>query len=200
LYAPTVPLSLPALKLTNHSKQASISSSVAKILPTSSSVQSWSPALGRTYQTPTATSSTATTKQREATPLPETTTTTKPVTTTTPPTARLLEEALGIHHQFGSHNLNENPITGKPGDFQLSSTGRKGINLSAAAAANAKKAALVPTLPILNTKVGGPGGAENPLAAGKPTGKETKSPKTPGGGSMAKAKKRKGSKAAVTPQ
>jgi mediator of RNA polymerase II transcription subunit 6 len=198
LYAPILLPFLPALTLTNLPQQASISSSVAKILPTSSSVQSWSPALGRTYQTPTTTYSAAP-KQREATSLPETTTT-KPATTTTPPTARLLEEALGIHHQFGSHNLNENPITGKPGDFQLSSTGRKGVNLSAAAAANAKKAALVPTLPILNTKVGGVAGAENPLAAGKPTGKETKSPKTPGGGSFAKAKKRKGSKAAVTPQ
>ncbi|KAK4127506.1 MED6-domain-containing protein [Parathielavia appendiculata] len=181
------------------SRLASISSSIANILPTSAGVQSWSPALGRTYQPPTATYSTATTKQREATPLPENTTgTSRPAPTTTLPSSRLLEEALGIHHQFGSHNLNENPITGKPGEFQLASTGRKGVNLSASAAANAKKASLIPALPIINTKLGG---AENPLApTGKPTGKETKSPKTPGGGNMQKARKRKGSKAAVTPQ
>ncbi|KAG7289503.1 hypothetical protein NEMBOFW57_005874 [Staphylotrichum longicolle] len=117
----------------------------------------------------------------------------------------LIEEALGIHHQFGEHHLDENPITGKPGDFQLSSTGRNGgVNLSAAAAANLKKASLIPTLPTLNTKLGGVGGgtaAENPLAA-KPSGKETKSPRTPGagGGGLPKGKKRKGSKAAVTPQ
>ncbi len=167
------------------------------MLPISSGVQTWSPALGRVYETPSTgpTASSTTTKQREATPQPDST---KPTTTTNLPSSRLIEEALGLHHQFGEHNLDENPITGKPGDFQLSSTGRKGVNLSAAAAANLKKAALIPALPTLNTKLGGAG--ENPLAA-KPTGKETKSPKTPGGGGgMARVKKRKGSKAAVTPQ
>ena len=169
------------------------------MLPISSGVQTWSPALGRVYEMPstgpTAASSSTTAKQREATPQPDST---KPTTNANLPSARLIEEALGFHHQFGEHNLDENPITGKPGDFQLSSTGRKGVNLSAAAAANLKKAALIPTLPTLNTKLGGAG--ENPLAA-KPTGKETKSPKTPGGGSgLPKGKKRKGSKAAVTPQ
>ncbi|KAK4104851.1 MED6-domain-containing protein [Parathielavia hyrcaniae] len=190
----------PSLADIISSRIASISSSIAKILPISAGVQSWSPALGRTYQTPTATSSTATattTKQHEETPLPESIPrTSRPAPTTTLPSARLLEEALGIHHQFGTHNLDENPITGKPGEFQLASTGRnKGVNLSASAAANAKKASLVPALPVLNTKLGG--GAENPLApTAKPTGKETK---TLGGGNMQKAKKRKGSKAAVTP-
>ncbi|KAK4044804.1 MED6 mediator sub complex component-domain-containing protein [Parachaetomium inaequale] len=191
------------------SRIAAISSSVDKILPIASSAQSWSPALGRVYQTPSsiATSSSSTaTKQRDATPLPETTKTATatapaPVPGTNLPTARLIEEALGLHHQFGDHYMDENPITGKPGDFQLASTGRKGgvMNLSTAAALNAKKATLVPALPALNTKLGGVGG-ENPLAAGKPTGKETKSPKTPGGGSMQKGKRRKGSRAAVTPQ
>ncbi len=171
------------------------------MLPISSGVQTWSPALGRVYETPsTGPTTTTTTKQREATPQPDSST--KPTPTTNLPSSRLLEEALGLHHQFGEHNLDENPITGKPGDFQLSSTGRKGtVNLSAAAAANAKKAALIPALPTLNTKLGGGGAAgENPLAA-KPTGKETKSPKTPGAGSgLPRGKKRKGSKAAVTPQ
>jgi mediator of RNA polymerase II transcription subunit 6 len=97
--------------------------------------------------------------------------------------------------------MDENPITGKPGDFLLASTGRKAVNLSTAAALNAKKATLMPMLPTLNTKLGGgAGGSENPLTGKPPTGKETKSPKTPGGGSMQKGKKRKGSKAAVTPQ
>lgn len=116
---------------------------------------------------------------------------------TNQPSNRLLEEALAIQNQFGDQYMDENPITGKPGDFHLSSTGRKGpVNLSAAAAANLKKAALLPTLPALNTKLA----AENPLAAGTKTGKETKSPKTPGGSSGGlKAKKRKSSKAAVTP-
>lgn len=175
------------------------------MLPISSGVQTWSPALGRVYQTPSTAgaASTTTTKHREATPQPDPS---KPAAAAANlPSSRLIEEALGIHHQFGEHHLDENPITGKPGDFQLSSTGRNGgVNLSAAAAANLKKASLIPTLPTLNTKLGGVGGgtaAENPLAA-KPSGKETKSPRTPGagGGGLPKGKKRKGSKAAVTPQ
>lgn len=102
--------------------------------------------------------------------------------------------------------MDENPITGKPGEFFLSSTGRKGpVNLSAAASSNLKKAA---ALPALDTKVGSDA---NPLAAksaggATATGRETKSPKTPGGsgglggpGSGAKAKKRKSSKASATP-
>ncbi|GAB1314918.1 Mediator of RNA polymerase II transcription subunit 6 [Madurella fahalii] len=178
------------------SRIASISSSIAKPLPIAASVQSWSPALGRVYQTPSGGSSSAaaTTKQhREATPMPDNKTTNG----TNQPSNRLLEEALAIQNQFGDQYMDENPITGKPGDFHLSSTGRKGpVNLSAAAAANLKKAALLPTLPALNTKLA----AENPLAAGTKTGKETKSPKTPGGsGGGLKAKKRKSSKAAVTP-
>ncbi|KAH6641475.1 MED6 mediator sub complex component-domain-containing protein [Chaetomium tenue] len=182
------------------------------ILPSSSSAQSWSPALGRVYQNPNTTATTTTTtKHREATPLPDTNkhTTATATPTTSEPSSRLIEEALGIQHQFGDHFMDENPITGKPGEFLLASTGRKAVNLSTAAALNAKKGALMPMLPTLNTKLGGVGpggsgggsggGSENPLSA-KPTGKETKSPKTPGGGSLQKGKKRKGSKAAVTPQ
>ncbi|KAH6840940.1 MED6 mediator sub complex component-domain-containing protein [Chaetomium sp. MPI-CAGE-AT-0009] len=186
------------------SRIAGISPLLDGILPSSSSAQSWSPALGRVYQSPTTSTTSTTAKQREATPLPDSskTTTTTPAPSTSLPTSRLIEEALGIQHQFGDHFMDENPITGKPGDFLLASTGRKAVNLSTAAALNAKKATLMPMLPTLNTKLGGGGlggGGENPLAA-KPTGKETKSPKTPGGGSMQKGKKRKGSKAAVTPQ
>ncbi|KAK4236234.1 MED6 mediator sub complex component-domain-containing protein [Achaetomium macrosporum] len=176
----------PSLADILSSRIASLSTGVSNILSTASSMSSWSPARGRTYPTPAASASSSAARQRE-------TTTTS---TTNLPDSSVLEEALAIHHQFGNQYMNENPITGKPGDFHLSSTGRKGVSLSAAAAGNLKKASLVPTLPTLNTQVG----AENPLAA-KPSGKETKSPKTPGGSSaMQKGKKRKGSKAAVTPQ
>ncbi|KAL2268575.1 hypothetical protein VTJ83DRAFT_3421 [Remersonia thermophila] len=176
---------------------ASISSSVAKILPTAAAVQTWSPALGRVYQTPSAgTSKPQPSEGATSGPSAATTTTTTITssgTTTTGPSSRLLDEALALHMQFGNHHLDVNPITGRPGDFQLSSTGRQPVNLSAA---NAKKATL-PALPALNTKLA----TESPVSGSgaKPTGKETKSPKTPGG-SSAKVKKRKGSKAAVTPQ
>ncbi|KAL2125807.1 hypothetical protein VTI74DRAFT_2686 [Chaetomium olivicolor] len=190
----------PSLADIISSRIAAISSSVAKILPISSSVQTWSPAQGRAYRLPTTTTGTSTSttnrQPREATPLPDSTTTTATKTNSSLPSTRLLEEALGIHQSFGDHFMDENPITGKPGDFHLSSTGRK----TAAGSLN-KPARLVPTLPALNT---------NPMAVGGNkgggvgvTGKETKSPKTPGGGGtlggMQKAKKRKSSKAAVTP-
>ncbi|KAL2170112.1 hypothetical protein VTG60DRAFT_5207 [Thermothelomyces hinnuleus] len=175
------------------SRIAAISSSVEKVLPVASSAQSWSPAQGRVYPAPGTGAAAATTKQREATPLPDTTKATADSGISLP-SSQLIEEALLIHEQHGDHHLDENPITGRPGDFQLASTGRKPVNLSTAAALNSKKAAAQMSLPALNTKLGG----ENPLTA-KPTGKETKSPKTPGGGSLQK-KKRKGSKAAATPQ
>lgn len=187
-----------------------MSSAIDNLLPISGSAQAWSPSQGRIYQNPSTNTNTTTTKG--TTPLPpesSTNTTKQPASsstttaaTTNLPTSRLIEEALGIHQHFGDHYMDENPITGKPGDFQLASTGRKPVNLSAAGALQAKKAALgVPNLPALNTtKLGN--GSDNPLsgaAGGRATGKETKSPKTPGGGSMQK-KRRKGSKAAVTPQ
>jgi mediator of RNA polymerase II transcription subunit 6 len=118
------------------------------------------------------------------------------------PSDRFFEEALAIHQQFGDQYMDLNPITGKPGDFHLSSTGRKGpaVNLSAANFKRGGVAITMPVLPALNTKVGG---SDNPLAAkSAATGKETKSPRTPGGGGgggMQKGKKRKSSKAAVTP-
>lgn len=81
-----------------------------------------------------------------------------------------------------------NPITGTPGAFQLTSTGRK-EKLPIQPPKN-------PALPVINTK--GAATGDNPLAAAAPggkTGKETKSPRTPG---MPKLKRRK-SKMAVTP-
>jgi len=99
--------------------------------------------------------------------------------------SRFVLESLRIHDRYGGEYMDENPITGKPGEFHLSSTGRKEKPpASKAPSALAQKAG---ALPALNTKV-----TENPLAK---TGKETKSPKTP---NMPKPKRRK-SKIATTP-
>lgn len=38
---------------------------------------------------------------------------------------RLADESYGIHMKYGGEYIDENPITGRPGDFHLSSTGRK---------------------------------------------------------------------------
>ncbi|EGS17427.1 uncharacterized protein CTHT_0067530 [Thermochaetoides thermophila DSM 1495] len=187
---------------------ASASSSISRLLPIAASVQSWSPGTGRVYKTPSMTSQTnqanqpSSQTQSQPTSQPATTTTT---TALPPPDPRWLEETLMIHETFGDHHLDKNPITGKPGDFHLSSTGRKIQTLPTAAAGNKKPGSGLPPLPAINTKV-----QQNPMGSGKQvTGKETKSPKTPssstgpgtGGMStgMGKPKKRKSSKAAVTP-
>lgn len=102
----------------------------------------------------------------------------------------MILESLMIHDQYGNEFMDENPITGKPGEFVLSSTGRK-ERLPAPPAKNPA----TPSLPTLNTKATA---QDNSLAAGtagKVTGKETKSPKPAG---MPKPKRRK-SKMAVTP-
>ena len=39
--------------------------------------------------------------------------------------ARLAEQSFAVHMQFGGEYMDENPITGGPGGFHLSSTGRK---------------------------------------------------------------------------
>ncbi|KAK3327933.1 MED6 mediator sub complex component-domain-containing protein [Cercophora scortea] len=185
---------------------ASISTNVSQALSTADSVQTWSAALGRTYQTPSQSSTTTTPSKprgldsKEATPSPSDTTKPKTATdgsrrsTTSSSGGRrnpyldnlLVEESLMIHEQFGSEFMDKNPITGKPGEFHLSSTGRN-VKLSVPKATGPltlKDAAL----PVLNTKLLG----DNPLAK---TGKETKSPKTP---TLGKPKRRK-SKIATTP-
>ena len=163
------------------STQASISSLAATLLPIADSVQTWSPARGRIYPAP------STQKEKEKPSSKQAPT--KPTTTSTPPVPdAIVLESLMIHDQYGSEFMDLNPITGTPGAFQLSSTGRK-EKLPVQAPKNPAAAAL----PIINTKAAA---GDNPLAApaGK-TGKETKSPRTPG---MPKLKRRK-SKMAVTP-
>ena len=41
------------------------------------------------------------------------------------PDSRLAEESFAIHMRYGGEYMDENPITGRPGEFHLSSTGRK---------------------------------------------------------------------------
>ncbi|KAM7219930.1 MED6 mediator subfamily complex component domain containing protein [Rhypophila decipiens] len=173
---------------------ASISSKVSTLLPIADSVQSWSPARGRTYELPTSQA------EKSSKQLGGTTTGDKPPnanksssalmsTATSEIPESLIYESLMIQEKYGEEFMDENPITGKPGEFVLSSTGRK-EKVPVQPTKNAATAAL----PALNTKAPP---AENPSGAGggKATGKETKSPKTPG---MPKPKRRK-SKMAVTP-
>lgn len=40
---------------------------------------------------------------------------------------RVAEESLMVHMKFGGDYIDENPITGRPGEFHLSTTGRKPV-------------------------------------------------------------------------
>jgi mediator of RNA polymerase II transcription subunit 6 len=44
-----------------------------------------------------------------------------------PSLERAAEEAFMIHMRYGGEYIDENPITGRPSDFHLSSTGRKAV-------------------------------------------------------------------------
>ena len=97
--------------------------------------------------------------------------------------SRLAEESLAIYLKYGEEYMDENPITGQPGSFHLSSTGRKD-KLSVPLGAKGAPLSLKDTpLPPINTKVA----AENPLAR---PGKETKSPRS--GAPKPKRRKSKG--------
>jgi len=98
--------------------------------------------------------------------------------------SRLLDESFNMAFRYGDEYMDENPITGQPGDFHLSTTGRKnkdklmvplpgkGTSLSQV------KASAPPTPEVKNAEV-------PPIRKGS---KGDKSPKTPG---MPKPKRRK---------
>ncbi len=83
---------------------------------------------------------------------------------------RLAEESFAVHMKYGGEFIDENPITGRPGEFHLTSTGRKD---KATTLQSGKSATNTPTP---NTK------------APEDGKKDGKSPKTP---TMSKPKRRK---------
>ncbi|KAF4983203.1 hypothetical protein FZEAL_1360 [Fusarium zealandicum] len=110
-----------------------MSSAIAKAVSSAESVRKWRPSLGHVYQLPSnqsATKSKAPTSTA-ATPMPE-----EPSKAIALPTRvskkndetsleRLAQESFMIHMRYGGEYIDENPITGRPGEFHLSSTGRK---------------------------------------------------------------------------
>lgn len=118
-----------------------ISSAIAKALPAAESARQWRPSVGHTYKPPPAPASgTANAptgaaaarlrgqESKEGTPAPGAT---NKATNATGPNIeelsleRSAEESFWIHMKHGGEYLDENPITGRPGEFHLSSTGRK---------------------------------------------------------------------------
>lgn len=94
--------------------------------------------------------------------------------------SRLAEHSFLVHMQHGGDYMDENPITGQPGQFHLSSTGRKDKPQTLA-------------LPSINTSFKSPTSVE----PDKKDGKGDKTPKTPTG-ALSKSKRKK-SRAGTTP-
>ncbi|OAA47139.1 Mediator complex, subunit Med6 [Metarhizium rileyi] len=112
------------------SRIMTISSAIAKALPAAESVRKWRPATGHVYQLPanqTAASRGKGQESKEDTPLPGSAA--KPAASTQKndeiPMERAAEEAFMVHMRHGGEYIDENAITGRPGEFHLSSTGRK---------------------------------------------------------------------------
>ncbi|KAJ4148087.1 hypothetical protein LMH87_002574 [Akanthomyces muscarius] len=124
------------------SRIMTISSAIAKALPAAEAARQWRPSGGHSYKPPPApTSGPAGALQaarnrmhepKEGTPAPGApTTANKGAAAAAPPNVQELslersaEESFWVHMRHGGEYLDENPITGRPGEFHLSSTGRK---------------------------------------------------------------------------
>ncbi|KAH6892340.1 putative MED6 mediator sub complex component [Thelonectria olida] len=111
------------------SRLMTISSAIAKALPAAESIRKWRPSLGHVYQLPSNTISTRPKLQdsKEVTPMPDEAGKTAAQKSDELSLERLAEESLMIHMKYGGEYIDENPITGRPGEFHLSSTGRKAV-------------------------------------------------------------------------
>lgn len=186
---------------------------MSKVLPLADSVRTWTPSSRDAYRQPPPAdlgNNTAATKtavpSKEATPMPTREGSVAPAANTAGKTAspfarndqtaldRLAEESFHIHMRYGGDYIDENPITGRPGEFHLSSTGRKD---KLAPPAPPPAAAPKPVAPPLNTKL-----ADEIKREGKPD----KSPRTPGAPKPKRRKSKMGGNsggtntAATTPQ
>lgn len=164
-----------------------ISASLAKALPNAASVRKWHPATGHVYQLPSSQSqpSNRGRESKDATPAPDAAAATRPAPASQKTNGtrqdensleRAAEEAFMIHMRYGGDYIDKNPITGRPGEFHLSSTGRK------------------PALPPSLDPKKGPGGGMNgptPINTKLDTKKDGKTEKTPKSATMPKPKRKK---------
>jgi mediator of RNA polymerase II transcription subunit 6 len=108
--------------------------------------------------------------------------------------SRLLGESLDLTLRYADEYMDENPITGHPGDFHLSTTGRKGRDnlkaLPASKSLSQSQSGVKTTAPPTPEKIV----VDVPPLSMRKGSKGDKSPKTPG---MPKPKRRK-SKALVS--
>jgi len=183
------------------SRLLSVLNSLNKFISTAASLPSFSPATGHTYF-PTTNSrkgvsdsaSQLDQASKEPTPLPDSlqpsrsalTTSNRNTDISTYLSGKLFEESLIITQRYGDEYMDENPITGQPGEFHFTSTGRKEkLQLPSIVKGPLHvPAPNVPKPPPLRTDI-------------EPDKKNqaTKSPKTPGGSRV----KRRKSKVATSP-
>jgi mediator of RNA polymerase II transcription subunit 6 len=170
-----------------------ISSAIAKALPAAESVRKWRPSLGHVYNLPATQSQARSLKARESkesTPMPDATNKQAVAPTAGPAPQKLdemsmeraVEESFLVHMRYGGEYIDENPITGRPGDFHLSSTGRK------------------PVPPPQLTQEAGIGTMNGPTINTKiDDKKDGKSDKTPKSATLPKPKRRKSKMGKSTP-
>ncbi|KAF6824503.1 MED6 mediator sub complex component [Colletotrichum musicola] len=167
------------------SRIESIAEAMRNVLPATDNVRKWTPSLGHVYTQPTPSALSKAKEDTTSTPMPdnsgaEGTSSTASKTknkkdATEEALQRLAEESFATHMRHGGDYFDENPITGRPGDFHFASTGRKDNTKIAPPPPPAQK----PQKPGINTKV-----AEEV----KKEGKAEKSPRTP---NMPKPKRKK---------
>ncbi|KAI1332076.1 MED6 mediator sub complex component-domain-containing protein [Xylariaceae sp. FL0255] len=181
-------------------RMSTLSASLAKCFPAADESRTWKPAQGHVYRTATNTTRSrprALAESKESTPMPgQQAVTNKGDGTTEARKAdtdqegsdaqltRLAEQSMMIHLQYGGDYMDENPITGKPGEFHFSSTGRKDKFQAAGITA-------------LNTMLKSPAAPDLGGRKAKDGKSGDKTPKTPTGGPA--RLRRKKSKTGQTP-
>lgn len=161
-----------------------------KVLPATDRVRKWTPSLGHVYTQPTPSALSKTKEDTVSTPMPDGSasnsngpsskgTSNNKKDSTAAALERLAEESFAIHMRHGGDYFDENPITGRPGDFHFASTGRKD---------NSKIAPPPPPLTQRPQKPQKPGINIKAAEEAKKDGKGEKSPRTP---SMPKPKRKK---------
>ncbi|CAM1508198.1 Fc.00g050460.m01.CDS01 [Cosmosporella sp. VM-42] len=170
------------------SRIMTISSVIAQGLPAAERIRKWRPSLGHVYQLPSnqpAARSKAL-ESKAGTPMPQVAADIAPAAPTQnndeKALERLAEESFMIQMKYGGEYIDENPITGRPGEFHLSSTGRK----------------VVP--PPQLAREGGIGPISGPPTINtKLDDKKDSKEKTPKSATMPKPKRRKSKMSTTTP-
>ncbi|KAL5614502.1 hypothetical protein BROUX41_004605 [Berkeleyomyces rouxiae] len=144
-----------------NARVATITSSMRDIITKCESIRTWAPSQGHTYVAPPSKKDTADMLVATATQGSSQASQSQHNVVSNPDAneekmlQRLADESIRVHMRYGGDYIDENPITGEPGKFHLSSTGRSAAAAAAAAAAatSANVAAPLSTVASLKTEV-----------------------------------------------